>query len=173
NVSVSGGKDKTKYYTSASYFYNQGIVKNTDFRRFSFRANLDQELNKWINFSIGLNYISSAANEKPDGNSFFSPMNSVTIIGNFHDIWTRNALGNIKAVGERGRVNPVSVIEDFKQQELTSRIVADLGLKLKPMNGLTFDYTLGIENYAQNGTTHMPPFAYNVNTAFFGGGITL
>ncbi len=44
-------------------------------------------------------------------------MNSVTIIGNFHDIWQRDALGNIQAVGERGRVNPVSVIEDFKQRK--------------------------------------------------------
>src|SRR5438046_4881485 len=46
-------------------------------------------------------------------------------------------------------------------------------MKLKPIKGLTFDYTLGIDNYGQNGTTYMPPFAYNVNTAFFGGGATL
>jgi len=53
NVSVSGGKDKTKYFTSASYFYNEGIIKNTDFKRFSFRANLDQELTKWASMSVG------------------------------------------------------------------------------------------------------------------------
>ena len=173
NVSVSGGTDKTKYYVSGSYFYNQGIIKNTDFRRYSFRANIDQTLNKVLSFNLGLNYINSAANEKPDGNSFFSPMNSVTIIGNFHDIAARDANGNVKAVGERGRVNPVSVIEDFKQREETNRIIANLGMKLKPMKGLSFDYTLGIDNYAQNGTTYMPPFAYNVSTAFFGGGATL
>jgi TonB-linked SusC/RagA family outer membrane protein len=173
NISVSGGTDKTKYYLAGSYLFNQGIIKNTDFRRFSFRANLDQTLNRMLSFNIGLNYINSSANEKPDGNSFFSPMNSVTIIGNFHDIWTRDANGNLKAVGERGRVNPVSVIEDFKQKEETNRIIANLGLKLKPMTGLTFDYTLGIDNYGQNGTTYMPPYAYNVNPAFWGGGSTL
>jgi len=173
NVSVSGGTDKTKYYLSGSYYYNQGIIKNTDYRRFSFRANIDQTLNRWLSFSLGLNYINSASKEKPDGNSFFSPMNSVTIIGNFHDLWTRDANGNLKAVGERGRVNPVSVIEDFKQREETNRVIAALGMKLKPIKGLTFDYTLGIDNYGQNGTTYMPPFAYNVNTAFFGGGATL
>jgi len=173
NISVSGGTDKTKYYLAGSYFYNQGIVKNTDFRRFSFRANVDQTLNKVVSFNIGLNYVNSAANERPDGNSFYSPMNSVTIIGNFHDIWARDPNGNLKAVGERGRVNPVSVIEDFKQKEETSRIITNLGFKLKPMTGLTFDYTLGIDNYGQNGSTYMPPFAYNVNTAFWGGGPTL
>ena len=173
NVSVSGGTDKTKYYMSGSYFFNQGIVRNTDYRRYSFRMNIDQTLNKWMNFTIGLNYINSTSNEKPDGNSFFSPMNAVTIIGNFHDIQTRDALGNIKAVGERGRVNPVSVIDDFKQREETNRIISNIGLKLRPMAGLTIDYTLGFDNYAQNGTTYMPPFAYNVNTAFFGGAATL
>jgi TonB-linked SusC/RagA family outer membrane protein len=169
NVSVSGGTDKTKYYVSGSYFYNQGIIKNTDYRRFSFRSNIDQTLNRWLSFNIGLNYTNSASNEKPDGNSFYSPMNSVTIIGNFHNIWARDVSGNLLAVGERGRVNPASVIEDFKQRSETNRVIGNLGLKLKPMKGLTFDYTLGIDNYGQNGTTYMPPFAYNVNTAFFGG----
>lgn len=173
NLSVSGGTDKTKYFVSGSYFYNQGIVPNTDFQRFSFRSNIDQTLNKWASFNLGLNYVNSSSNEKPDGNSFFSPMNAVTIIGNFHNIWQRDALGNIQAVGERGRVNPVSVIEDIKQKEITNRVLANLGLKLRPMKHLTVDYTMGIDNYSQNGTTYIPPYAYNVNTAFYGGGSTL
>lgn len=170
NVSVSGGKDKTKYYASASYFFNQGIINHTDFRRFSFRLNLDQEITKWASMSVGLNYINSLANEKPDGNSFFSPMNAVTIIGNFHNIWQRDVFGNLQAVGERGRVNPVSVMEDFKQRQETNRLIASTSLKLRPAKGLTVDYTLGIDNYAQRGTTTMPPYTYNVSTAFFGGG---
>ena len=173
NVSVSGGKDRTRYYASASYFFNQGIIKNTDFNRYSFRLNLDQSLNDKVSFGIGLNYINSKANEKPDGNSFFSPMNGINILGNFHDIWTRDALGNLKAVGERGRVNPVSIIEDIKQKQETNRLLANASLKIKPIKGLTFDYILGIDNYSQRGTTFIPPFAYNVNTAFFGGGLAL
>ena len=173
NVSVSGGTDKTKYYLSGSFYFNQGIVQNTDYRKYNFRVNVDQTFNNWLSVNLGLNYINSAANQKPDGNSFFSPMNSVTIIGNFHDIQTRDALGNIKAVGERGRINPVSVIEDFKQREEVNRIISNLGVKLKPFKGLTFDYMLGFDTYSQNGTTYMPPFAYNASTAFFGGAATL
>ena len=173
NISVSGGNEKTKYYVSGSYFFNEGIIKNTDFQRFSFRSNIDQTINDWASFNIGLNYVNSAANEKPDGNSFFSPMNSVTIIGNFHDLTTRDALGNLQAVGERGRVNPISVIEDMKQRQTTNRILSNIGFKLKPFKGFTIDYTMGIDNYSQNGTTYIPPFAYNVSTGFYGGGATL
>ena len=172
-VSVSGGKDKTKYYVSGSYFFNEGIIKNTDFRRFTFRSNIDQTINDKLSFSLGLNYINSGSNEKPDGNSFFSPMNSINIIGNFHDIWTRDANGNIQAIGERQRANPVSVIEDIKQRQETSRFLANTSLKWKPIRNLTIDYTMGIDNYSQDGKTFIPPFAYAVNTAFYGGGLTL
>lgn len=173
NISVAGGKDKTKYYTSASYFKNEGIIKNTDFRRFSFRVNLDQALGNKVNFTMGLNFINSLSNEKPDGNSFFSPMNSINIIGNIHNIWQRDALGNLLAVGERGRVNPVSIIEDIKQKQETNRIIANAGLKFRPVKGLTVDYTMGIDQYAQKGETFIPPFAYNVSDGFFGGGAAL
>ncbi|MEO7265190.1 MAG: SusC/RagA family TonB-linked outer membrane protein [Ferruginibacter sp.] len=173
NVSIAGGKDKTKYYASGSYFRNEGIIKNTDFRRYSFRVNLDQALGNKVNFNMGLNYINSLSNEKPDGNSFFSPINSINIIGNFHDLQTRDALGNIKAIGERGRVNPVSVIEDIKQRQETNRLLANLGFKVRPFEGLLIDYTLGIDQYAQRGQTYIPPFAYNVSDGFFGGGAAL
>jgi len=173
NVSVAGGKDRTKYYTSASFYKNEGIIKNTDFRRFSFRTNLEQGISDKVSFNIGLNFINSLSNEKPDGNSFFSPMNSINIIGNFHDLFTRDALGNIKAIGERGRVNPVSIIEDIKQKQETNRVLANFGLKIKPFKGLTLDYTLGVDQYSQKGETFIPPFAYNVSDGFFGGGAAL
>ncbi|MEO7313317.1 MAG: SusC/RagA family TonB-linked outer membrane protein [Chitinophagaceae bacterium] len=173
NLSIRGGNDKTKYFASASYFYNEGIIKNTDYNRFSFRVNLDQTINKWASMSAGLNYINSAANEKPDGNSFFSPMNSITILGNFHNFWQRDALGNLQAVGERGRINPVSVLEDFKQRNETNRVLGNMSLKLKPFKGFTLDYTMGIDNYSQNGTTYLPPYTYNASPAFWGGGATL
>lgn len=172
-VSLAGGSDNTKFYTSLGYFSNEGIIKNTDFKRYNMRANLDQKITDWAKVTAGFNYIHSDANEKPDGNSFFSPMNSVTIIGNFHDIFTRDALGNLKSVGERGRVNPVSVIEDIKQRQTVNRVIANAKLALNPVKNLTVDYTIGVDNTIQNGTTFIPPFAYNVSTGFYGGGPTL
>lgn len=172
-ISVSGGTDKTKYFLSGSYFFNQGIIRNTDYQRYSFRTNVDQVLSKWATVTLGLNYTNSSANEKPDGNSFYSPMNSITIIGNYHNIRERDVNGNLKAVGERGRVNPLSVIEDIKQKQTTGRIISNFGIKLKPFKNLTVDYTMGMDNFSQLGTTFMPPFAYNVSDGFYGGGAAL
>ncbi|MBV7532357.1 SusC/RagA family TonB-linked outer membrane protein [Chitinophaga sp. sic0106] len=170
NVSVAGGRDKTKYFASASYMYNQGIIRNTDFSRYSFRLNLDQEITKWLTFNGSMNYVYSKSNEKPDGNTFYSPMNSITILGNYYDIQKRDAIGNLMKVGNLGRVNPVSIIEDFDQRQTTGRIIAGAGLSIKPIKNLSIDYKMGIDNYSQNGTTLIPPYAYFVSTGFYGGG---
>jgi hypothetical protein len=50
---------------------------------------------------------------------------------------------------ERGKSKPCSIIEDIKQKQETNRIIADAGLKVRPIKGLTLDYTLGIDQYRQ------------------------
>lgn len=173
NLSVAGGKDKTKYYASFNYNYNQGIVNETDNTRFGFRINLDQGLTKWLTMNTGINFISNTTNELPDGNTFFSPINSMTIIGNFHNLKTRDVNGNLQAVGERGRINPLSVFENIKQVNRTNRVISNVGFKLTPIKGLTIDYGLGIDNLNQNGTTFIKPFTYNVSTGNYGGGAAI
>jgi TonB-linked SusC/RagA family outer membrane protein len=173
SISIAGGKDRTKYYTSINYFHNQGIIKNTDNSRYSIKVNIDQGINKWMTINTGLNYIYNSTNEKPDGNTFYSPLNTMTILGNFHKINNRDANGNLQAVGERGRINPISVIDDIKQKNITSRLISNVGVKLSPYKGLTIDYTMGIDNISQNGTTLVPPYTYNANPAFWGGGTTI
>ncbi len=45
-LTVSGGTDKVKYMVSANYTDQEGILRNTGFQRYSFRANLDIQANK-------------------------------------------------------------------------------------------------------------------------------
>ncbi len=140
---ITGGKDKFKYYSSFNFNYNEGIIRKTSNRRYGFRLNIDQTVNKWLSITAGLNYSFNNTTELPDGNQFFSPINSMTIIGNFHNISARDANGNLQAVGERGRVNPLSVFENVDQNNRTGRIISNLGFKITPLRGLTIDYTAG------------------------------
>ncbi|MDP9229216.1 MAG: SusC/RagA family TonB-linked outer membrane protein, partial [Bacteroidota bacterium] len=166
-ISVSGGTDKTKLYASASYLYNGGIIKNTDFKRYGFRARIEQTLAKWATLILGMNYNNSTSNEKPNGNSFWSPINSVNISNNIYKITDRDVYGNLKAV-EPTRINPLSIIETLKLTQEVNRAVSDIQLKLRPYKGLSIDYILGIDAYNQEGKNYTPPYPYSgVNAAFF------
>lgn len=48
NLSLSGGNEKTKFFVGGGLNDETGIMKNTGFKRYSARVNLDHRLNKWI-----------------------------------------------------------------------------------------------------------------------------
>jgi TonB-linked SusC/RagA family outer membrane protein len=54
NISIAGGNKSTKYLVSGNYFDQNGIIKNSDFKRYSFRANIDQELSRFLKLGINL-----------------------------------------------------------------------------------------------------------------------
>ncbi|UCS92847.1 TonB-dependent receptor [Echinicola marina] len=47
-VGVSGGSEKTQFFVSGNYFQDKGVVKNQDFTRYNFRANIDHKINDKI-----------------------------------------------------------------------------------------------------------------------------
>lgn len=162
NISVSGGTDKTKYFTSVSYSKNEGIIKGTDFTRYNFRARLDQRLTDWATLSAGLSYSNSFSNEKANGNVFYSPINSINITNNIYDITQRDAAGNLLAV-EPTRVNPLSTIEDMEFTQLVNRTVNDLQINLTPVKGLGIDWLIGVDAYTQTGKSLIEAYPYRAS----------
>ena len=67
-LSISGGNDKTKFYIAAALNDETGIQKRTGFQRKSIRVNVDHKLAKWIDFSIGSNYLRTGAQRSFSGN---------------------------------------------------------------------------------------------------------
>lgn len=158
-ISLSGGTDKTKYYFSGGFYKNGGIIRNTDFRRFNFKTRIEQNFNRYISLTAGLAYSNSFSNEKPNGNVFWSPINSVNITNNIYNIEERDAAGNLKNV-EPTRVNPLSVIEDMSLTQEVSRTITDLQLKIRPFQGLSIDYVLGLDNFSQEGRNLIERYPY-------------
>ncbi|WP_109698958.1 SusC/RagA family TonB-linked outer membrane protein [Chitinophaga deserti] len=158
-VSMSGGTEKTKYYFSGGFYKNEGIIRNTDFRRFNFKSRIDQIINKYISITGGLAYTNSFSNEKPNGNVFWSPINSINITNNIFNAEERDAAGNLKGV-EPTRVNPLSVIEDMQLTQSVNRVIGDFQVKIKPAEGFGIDYILGVDNFGQEGNNFIERYPY-------------
>ena len=59
DASMRGATDATNYYVSLGYYSEQGTAKaNSGTDRFTFRANLDTQITKWLKFgtNVGLTY---------------------------------------------------------------------------------------------------------------------
>jgi TonB-linked SusC/RagA family outer membrane protein len=54
DISVSGGNTLTKFYTSLGYFDQDGIIRSSGFKRYSFRGNLEQKISNKLTSDISL-----------------------------------------------------------------------------------------------------------------------
>jgi TonB-linked SusC/RagA family outer membrane protein len=55
-LSISGGNDKTRYLISGSYFNQDGIIINSNYKRYQGRVVLDQTVNDKLKIGINANY---------------------------------------------------------------------------------------------------------------------
>jgi TonB-linked SusC/RagA family outer membrane protein len=62
---LSGGSDKSRYYTSFNYYKESGTTINTAFRRFSVRSNFDYRLSDKLLFTINFSYSNTFREDNP------------------------------------------------------------------------------------------------------------
>ena len=51
-LSLDGGNDRTKFFASLGYNNSNGVVKGSDFQRYSGRVNLDHKVNSWLKIGV-------------------------------------------------------------------------------------------------------------------------
>ena len=71
-VSLSGGTDKTTYYASLGYLYDNSYTVNSDMNRINARVKIDQEVNKWFKAGFNLAYSNVKTNSPNVGSSNYS-----------------------------------------------------------------------------------------------------
>ena len=65
---VSGGNEKTSFFTSVSYRDEDGIIKNTGYERLTARLNLTHQISDRLKIQTNTNYVRSAASRSFSGN---------------------------------------------------------------------------------------------------------
>lgn len=55
-LNINGGNEDVKYMVSFNYLDQPGLTRNTDFKRYNFRSNLDITLNKYVRASFDMSY---------------------------------------------------------------------------------------------------------------------
>ncbi|MDC1105966.1 TonB-dependent receptor [Prolixibacteraceae bacterium] len=62
DMSVSGGSEKTRFLVSAQYLDQEGIIKNSNYDRLSYRANLETELSEKLTMTTRISGFQSNSN---------------------------------------------------------------------------------------------------------------
>lgn len=139
-LGIQGGNEKTQFYISGGFFQDKGIAEGLDFTRYSFRANLDHQLNKTFKISVSsymMNSVRNGASLNP-----YSASLQQNPLGTPY-----NADGSIKFAPTNDALltNPLSeIVPGAQVDEIKKyRIFNSINVEAKIMDGLTYKVNFG------------------------------
>jgi TonB-linked SusC/RagA family outer membrane protein len=98
NVSISGNDDKFRFYASAGYLEDGGIIQNSDFTRLSTRLNAEYQAKKWLKIGINMSYARTQSRDPDDQTNTVSSKNIfflTTSIAPIYPLYVRDGEGQV------------------------------------------------------------------------------
>lgn len=146
NVSVSNGSDKGSSFFSLGYYKNLGIIRTSDFNRFSARMNTEYKLLKNKMLTVGEHFTLNRTSEVQAPGGF---LQNVLQFNPSLPIYTEDGNYAGPVGGYPDRYNPVAVLERNKDNRYTYwRMFGDAYLNLNPFKGFNIRTTFGLD-YSQ------------------------
>ncbi|MCX2475902.1 SusC/RagA family TonB-linked outer membrane protein [Pedobacter sp. MC2016-05] len=144
SVSLTGGSDAIKFFSSISQLYQKGMMPNTDNKNLSARLNTDLIISPKFKASVNMNFTNSggytyAADRFGEGLAYFSPRYDVSDY--------ENADGSQKYLGTN---NPIWGTANNKLKGDVNRFIGGASLSYDPAKWLNLSYRFGIDTYNDN-----------------------
>ena len=167
-VKISGGTDKTTYYTSFGYLKDEGYYIGSDYDRFTVRGNVEHQAKKWLKGGLNIAYTYSSLNNPGQGSNMNNGFAYVNGIPPIYPVHMYNEDGTIKTDPKTGGyaydygmhegggrgfgagINPAGALRYDKQKWTMHQLAASANLEVKFYKDLKLEVNLGLQYVGQN-----------------------
>jgi TonB-dependent starch-binding outer membrane protein SusC len=148
HVSVSGGAESTRYYMSAGFTQQDGIMIGSAHDKLNARLNVDHDFGARFSLSAGANYIRSNSDlvisgEQGEGGLLTAIMFTPTTT----NLGAINPETGDYVVQQTTFPNPLVVVRDWVLPQSVDRFVGSMQARATPWQDLTLEYRLGYDSY--------------------------
>jgi TonB-linked SusC/RagA family outer membrane protein len=170
--SFSGGTDKSKYFVSAGYLSDEGMVAPAKFDRYSVRVNLDNELNSWLKIGTSFNILRINTKDTPDnassgrGGVIMSALNTPPFLNTYQGEKDPGFVLTDKTWYDPNPFQPswensVAYMDGADQQTVQNRMSGNINAEIRLMKELTFISKLGADANNSQWDYYLDPFRTN------------
>lgn len=158
-LSFSGGSDKTNYYFSGGYFDQVGTLVETDFKRYTFRMSIDQQVKKWLRAGMTANL--SRSNQKIGLSDGFDAVTSVVLYNSpaspVRDIYGNYISQAVIGGSQFGNPNnPVALASLRDVRNINSKAFGSFYTDIDIMPGLTLRNEFNYDFNLVSGKAYQP-----------------
>jgi TonB-dependent starch-binding outer membrane protein SusC len=137
DVNLSGGTEKTKFFTSFGYYDQQGILKTSDYSQYNFRLKLSHEINKYLKLNLNLSGSATPRRLIEEDNTSLKVLRNAREEEPWYSPYLAD--GSYKVNGTYiFRHNPVMEINEETWTRKTFESLGGASLDFTPIKGLKF-----------------------------------
>lgn len=136
DVSAQGGNDRTKFFISGSIFDQDGIVINSNFKRYNFRMNIDNKVSDKFKITSGIALSRSVSNRVRNDNNIYGVVSTSLLLGSYFPAY--NANGTYGRDPNASIENPLANAYEVSNDVRNNRILANIGAEYEILKGLSF-----------------------------------
>ena len=181
-LNMSGSQNKTKYMFSLGYLNEDGLLKTTNFQRYTGRINVDTEYKNWLTAGLSTNFAHTKSNTSQtstsaSSNIFYSAQLMAPIFP-VHKLDENGQImygadgapmfdyGSTRPAGANANFNSIATLFDDKygtnDDNVSGRTYISLGdLKDGPLQGLKLTANFGFDYVNRNNFTYYNPYFGN------------
>jgi TonB-linked SusC/RagA family outer membrane protein len=165
NLTISGGSGKTTNFFSLGYLGQDGIIKNSDYDRFTMRFNNKTYFSNYVNLTTKANYIRTNSNRiQQNSNTAGLYLGLLRQPADFDQTAYVGTYFSSTGVPTEGRQrsyrrylgnninpfynNPLWTINEQEATTVVNRFNANTNLNINPISWLNIDLRGGIDTYA-------------------------
>ncbi|UOR04925.1 SusC/RagA family TonB-linked outer membrane protein [Hymenobacter aerilatus] len=142
HLSLAGGTATTHYYTGVDYLGQQGIMLNSNLRRYAVRANVDQQLGQRLHVAAR-GSLSETQRRVP---SYYALQNAL------YERPTRTVQDTVYQ--RRDWITPVQEASEWYQTPRQQRLLTQLDARYRLATGLTLEVLGGLERATQRSQSY-------------------
>ena len=127
NASVSGNTGRLSYFASVGYLNDGGQVKNSNYRRYTARANVEYQAKKWLKLTTNMSFTHSNSQTPSYSSDTYGSSTNLfyyaNSMGAIFPLYVRDAQGNI--IYDNGRARYDANNTNFTRPAFTGNAVRD------------------------------------------------
>lgn len=159
-LTFSGGDEKTKYSITGAYFAQDGIIKSSNFKRYSFRSNLDREVSKRLTVGTSVTYARVTSNGVLTNAGTIVPgvVTDALLFNPILPIYDSTVVGGYTYENDRGKLlgNPVAEVDKYNSYTTSSRFFGNVYARYKLFEGLEFKTSFGADAFSNKESSYGP-----------------
>jgi len=158
-VSVSNGTEKMKYYFSAGFSDEKGIVKPAENKKYTIRTNINSDLFKWLKFGTNISFIHNWYNDVSDNANSGRAGTILSAINTppFLHIWDPNNPEQYEVNPfQNSWENPLAYASRINQSK-TERVLANANTEITFLKDFKLKSNFGIDGYIYQRDLYIDP----------------